>query len=167
MLQRISVLIGALIVIGLSWFLLKESPVCSVDLRTKLDNTIECPGNVTLSISGLDLNPWNGKLSAVQVPEGWTVRVKYEKWEPPNYDYVNPKGDGFVLLEPGLNLLHESSYRLFRDFEMTDFVKITGAGELNDRIQYLVITSFAVGELRLYAHKELDNPDQQGVTREN
>jgi len=133
---------------------------CVVDFSVAQADKKKCQGFGEFLTSGPFMGVWADKVTAINVPAKWTVFAKFEKWEPPNYQQIAEDGQGYILLETGVNLFVEHSYDLYRDFELQEFVRTLQPPELNDRIQHLVITSaHSYKPLVIHKHKDLNRPE--------
>lgn len=137
---------------------IKPDLICVIDLRIPLDTYIDCPGFGALTLDSPMMDGWNSEVTAVDVPEGWGVSVKYELWKAPEYEEIDPNGNGYVALEVGYNPFYDdASYPLYRDHAQTEFVRMTKSREMNDRIQFLVISSVSKHPLIIRGHKDPDD----------
>jgi len=136
-----------------------DAGTCLIDFTQPLPGFKYCGSIGTIGIEGPNMEQWNSLVTAIDVPLHWTVYARYEKWEPPKYEHFQDYG--YVLLAPGLNRFDVMSFQLYKDFELKEFVKVTEPHEMNDRIQYLIVTSAASDtNLIVHKHKELDHPEK-------
>jgi len=170
-----SVLFIAIILAG--WFLsnttkietelsLEESTKsCLIDFTVNVVPFKSCAFVGNFNVVGPNMGLWNGEVSAIRVPENWVVYARYEYWVPPNYDHIAEDGHGYVKLSSGLNYFDSMTYDLYEDFEQEKHVKVTSPNEMNDRIQFLLITeATSESNLVVHAHNELDNPQRLTVS---
>ena len=140
-----------------------NAETCLIDFTQTLPGSQDCGSIGTISIEGPNMGHWNSMVTAIDVPLHWTVYARYEKWEPPKYEHF--KESGYVLLAPGLNRFDVMSFQLYKDFDLKTHMKVTEPHEMNDRIQYLIVTSATSdATLMIYGHKELEHPEKLAVS---
>lgn len=134
---------------------------CIVELRELAVSAFTCDGIGQFSVTGSTLEKWNTKTSLIYVPENWEIIARYETWGGQNYSVLQEDKSGFVKLHPGFNHLDSDTYDVFENESFDGRPQRSTERELNDRIQYLIISKAPNADvMKVWEHDEKSDPNQ-------